>query len=206
MFDLSPRIIETVSSQYSGDIKVVQSWGYKYIATGPLTQSGGLVKDVWEPVLNKLSDSRGKTWLILGLAAGTIADLVSRRLSPQKITGVEIDPVMIYLGKKYFDLDKIPYLEIVTADAQKYLPAAGRFDYVLVDVYLGDKLPAFVYSRKFVADLKKALVPGGKVVINHLFYDAAKRGLAQKLIDLLTPRFSEVKLKRVLTNLLIICS
>lgn len=203
----SPKTLETVHSKYSGEIRVVSTWGYKYLATGVLTQSGGLVRDVWEPVLKKFKtqNSKIKNILILGLAGGTIAKICSDYLHPDKIVGIEIDSQMIRLGKKYLDLGKIPNLEIKIIDAKKYLdnPQKQKFDLILVDMYLGDQLPEFVYQEKF---LKKLRQLGQLVIFNHLFYDEAKRQKGEELVRKLQKIFPSVTLKRKLTNLLIICS
>jgi spermidine synthase len=198
-----PKLIEAMDSKFSGQLRVLQGWGYKYIATGILTQTGGLVKDVWEPVLKSLHSPKGKTWLILGLAAGTVAEMISKKYHPQKMTGVEIDPAMITLGKKYFALDKISNLEIITHDADDFLQkTTDHFDYILVDLYLGDRLPGFVYSPKF---LKRLKLLSSVVIINHLFYDDIKKANAEKLVTGLKTIFPKITLKRVLTNLMVIC-
>ena len=120
-----------------------------------------------------------------------------------RISGIEIDPVMIDIGRRYFDLDKIPNLKIINADANSWLPTTSPyFDYILVDLYLGDKVPDFVHTKKFLNKIRKF----SKVaVFNHLVYDDTKRRSAEKLIKLLSPRFKNIRLQRILTNVLIIC-
>ena len=49
-----PKVISEFESRYSGTIQVRQGWGYKYVATGDLTQSGGVVADIWKPIVKKL--------------------------------------------------------------------------------------------------------------------------------------------------------
>ncbi len=193
-----PKVISEFNSKYSGKILVKQDWTHKYVTTGSLTQSGGIVADVWRPVIKKFA-KKNKSWLILGLAAGTVAKLIPQ---PTKIIGVEIDPVMLKIGHQYFDLDKIPNLKIVNKDALNYvLKTQEIFDFVLVDLYLGDQSPSFLYSPKFLKKLKKV---GKVVIINHLFYDADKRNKAHKLTNLISIYFSKIELVRVLTNLVII--
>lgn len=197
------KILTEVDSEFSGHIRVVSYWGSRYIATGILTQSGGLVRDVWEPVLKKFGRNNS-SWLILGLAGGTIAGIVAKRFQPQKLVGVEIDPIMIDLGKKYLNLTAIPNLEIVMADARTFVSRlTSKFDFILVDMYFGDQLPDFVYHPVFLNKLKKS---GGVVIFNHLFYDEPKRHNAEALVTKLKKIFSRVSLQRKLTNLLIICS
>ena len=196
-------IVEEFKSKYSKKliVKKMWDWGWKYyVTTGVLTQSGGLIDDLWRPVISNVKCLMSNV-LILGLASGTLAKIINKKFKSAKITGVEIDPVMIEIGKKYFDLDKIPNLKILNIDAEKYSPKE-RFDLVLVDLYLGDKPPSFLYSHKYLKKLRKM---GKLVIINHLFYDSRKRENAEKLIKKLGKYFKDIKLRRILTNVMIIC-
>jgi len=201
-----PKILEEYHSPYGGRIRLMQGWGYKYVATGILTQSGGVVADVWRPVLQKYSQ-KNKSWLILGLGAGTVANMLAKKYSPTSIVGVEIDPVMLDLGRRHFNLDKIPNLDVVQGDAQKLENwKTGQlvyYDYILVDLYLGDLLPSFVYSPAFLRSLHQV---GRTVVFNHLFYDDSKRAAAGKLVATVSKIFHSVQLHRSLTNLLVVAS
>ena len=189
-------IIEEVKSKYSGKltVKKIWDWGWHYYVTvGNLTQSGGLIDDLWKPVIKNYK-LKIKNCLILGLATGTLAKL----LKGAQITGYEIDPAMITIGKKYFGLDKIPNLKIVNKDAKDFV---GSYDVIFVDLYLGDNPPSFLYSDAFLKKLKKS---GKTVIINHLFYDKDKKTKAEFLIDKMGRYFKDIKLQRVLTNVIII--
>lgn len=59
--------------------------------------------------------------LILGLGGGTEIHLISHQYPNTQFSAVEIDPEIIKLAKRYFDVDKIPNLEIVNEDAFEYL-------------------------------------------------------------------------------------
>jgi spermidine synthase len=195
-----PKILEEVSSKYSGKMQVIKGYGTKYVVTGQWTQSGGVIRDVWLPVLKSVG-RKEKSWLILGLATGTVARLISQKYKPTKIVGVEIDPEMIRIGKQYFDLEKISNLEIIIQSAEQ-LDTKDHFDFILVDMYSGDKLPDFVYTKKYLEKLKKI---GVTVVFNHLFHEAWMKENAQKLVDQAKLIWPSVRLIRVLTNLMIIC-
>src|SRR3989344_7418339 len=191
-----PKVIEEFESKYSGTIRVMQIIGDKYVSTGYWTQSGGIIKDVWKPAFKKIHAPQNKSWLILGLATGTIAKMIPQ---PAQIIGVEIDPVMIEIGKKYFDLAKIPNLKIVIGDARKCIHSS---DIILVDLYLVDQLPEFVYSRKFLSNLRNS---SALAVFNHLYHSEDQKKNAQILVNKLEKIFSKVELLRSLTNLLVIC-
>lgn len=196
------KILEKFQSKYSGELVVKKEFLDIYVSTGILTQSGGLIKDIWDPTLKKIKPLKNKSWLILGLATGTVAKIISQKYQPLKIIGVEIDPVMLDIGRKYFKLDEIPNLEIVNHDAREYVSDL-EFDYILVDLYLGDQPPKFLYSEKFLNKLNKL---GKLVIINHLFYDQQKKEMAEKLIESLKKYFKDIRLSRVITNVMIICS
>ncbi len=196
-------IVEEFKSRYSKRliVKKIWDWGWHYyVTTGVLTQSGGLINDIWKPVISNVQCLMSNV-LILGLATGTVAKLLVQKYRSIKVTGVEIDPVMIEIGKKYFGLDKIPNLKILNIDANKY-KFNKKFDLILVDLYLGDQCPSFVYSPKFLGKIRR----WGKIAIfNHLFYDQEKKENAENLIKKLGKYFKNIKLRRVLTNVMIIC-
>src|SRR3989338_7700264 len=98
-----------------------------YIQAGGLTQSGGIVEIIWKKTLKKVKSEEGKvkSALILGLGGGTVAKLIRKNWPEAKITGVDIDPVMIELGKKYLHLDE-SQVKIKIQDATKVIP--GKFN------------------------------------------------------------------------------
>jgi len=197
-----PQTLETVDSKYSRSFRVVKSLSDVYISTGILTQSGGLVRDVWLPIIKilKTHNSSLKNILILGLAGGTLAKMLNKINPRAQITGVEIDPAMIYLGKKYLGLDTIPNLKIIIGDARNKII---KSDVIFVDLYLGDQVPNFVYTKSFLSKLTQS---AELIIINHLFYDQIKKQNAEKLIKSLEKLSCEIKLHRVLTNVLIIAT
>lgn len=195
------KVLEEFDSPFSGHIAVKKDWDTLYVTTNELTQSGGLINDLWNDLFKKTKFEKGKSWLILGLATGTVAKIIAKKYTPARIVGVEIDSDMIRVGKKYFGLAEIANLEIINMDASKY--KFELVDYVLVDMYLGDQLPDFVYTDTF---LKKIHKFGKIAVFNHLFYDAQKQKKAEELIKKLGKLYTNVQLVRVLTNVLAVCS
>ncbi len=194
-------IVKEFKSKYSKRliVKKIWDWGWHYyVTTGVLTQSGGLIYDLWKPVIRDWKiEIRG--CLILGLATGTLAKILVKKYKGVRVTGVEIDPVMIKIGKKYFDLDKIPSLKIVNKDAKEF---SGHYDVIFVDLYIGDQPPKFIYTHDF---LKKIKNNSKRAIFNYLFYDTKKKEKAEMLIKRLGKYYKNIKLQRVLTNVMIIC-
>ena len=111
--------------------------------------------------------------MILGFGAGSVAKVIRKKWSKVKITGVEIDPMVIKIAKEYFKVDEIPNLQIINKDAEVFIKETKKkFDLVLVDCYQGYKIPQIFENKKFLTSLKKI---SEVVLINRLFWDNHKQ-------------------------------
>jgi len=188
------KILEERTSKYNGNIKVVKTLGMgTYIQSNGLTQSGGIVETIWKKTLNKIKDKEIKSCLILGLGGGTVAGLIRKKYPTAEITGIEIDPIMIELGKKYLNLDKYN-VDIKIEDARKF--KFGKYDLVIVDTYLGDKYVEVISSK---------LVNSKITIFNRLFYGDKKKE-ALKFGDELRKHFNKVEVFRPTANIMYFCS
>lgn len=161
---LGTKILEERDSKFNGHLKVVRTFGMgNYIQAEGLTQSGGIVESIWKSTLKQIKEKEINSILILGLGGGTLAKLLRKKYSNAKITGVEIDPLMIELGKKYLDLDKYD-IDIKIEDTNKF--KFDEYDLVIVDMYSGDNFPKEFESEEFLKKLSKFPI----VIINRLYY------------------------------------
>lgn len=176
-----PTVIASAKSKYSGEIKVVEGLGFRHLSTDAIQHSGGIVTEIWQTTLKPYAQ-KNKSWLVLGVAGGSVIKLISQKYKPKKIVGVDIDPMIVDLGKKYFGLDNIPNLEIIIGDA-KIIPY-GHYDYILVDLFGRDSCPDFVYTPKFLEKLYKS---GSKVFINHLYNSPKSIAKFKELAVRITP-------------------
>ncbi len=196
------KILEERSSKFNKNIKVVKSLGFgTYIQVDNLTQSGGVVYEVWRSTLRKVKSQKLKvtSCLILGLGGGSAAKLVKKYWPEAKITGVDIDPVMVELGKKYLGM---PEVNIVLGDAGK-IPNQ-KFDLILIDTYLGDSYPEKFEKEGFIRLVKKHLNKSGVAVFNRLYF-REKRAGAVKFGGKLEKIFPKVEYFYPEANLMFIC-
>ena len=145
---LGTKVLEERESEFNGHIKVSRSLGFgTYIQAGGLTQSGGIVGVIWKPTIRKIKNLKFtiNNCLILGLGGGTVAKYVRLLWPEAKIKGIDVDPVMIELGKKYLGLDEIN-AEIIIQDAYDF---SGKADLIIVDLYNGDKFPEKFETPEF---------------------------------------------------------
>jgi len=201
---LGTKILEERKSKFNGRIQVIRSLGFgTYIQVEGLTQSGGIVTDVWKTTLKKLRTKEIKNCLILGLGGGSAAKLVRKYWPNCKITGVEIDPVMVELGKKYLGLGQIG-MEIEICDAFTYPLSAVRCDLVVVDLYVGDEFPKKFESERFSSLVHGLLTDSGVAVFNRLYY-GEKRKEAVKFGNKLEKIFKKVDWFYPQANLMLLC-
>lgn len=205
------KILEKRKSKYNGVITIVKSLGTgTCLQVNGLTQSGGVVRTVWKTVLKKVyrENKDIKKVLVLGLGGGSVADLVINIWSSVKIIGVEIDPAMVEMGKKYLGLNT-EKVDVIVADANKWLKTNSQklksnFDLVLVDMYIGHDVPREFETQEFVLSIRKLLSKSGVVVFNRLYF-GEKRTLAMKFSKKLEKIFSGVEYVYPEANLMFVC-
>ena len=92
---------------------------------------------------------------MLGLGGGTIIKLLEKKYPQAKITTLEIDPTMIDIAQKHFDIKNSKNLKIIKADAFKWLgeKTKQKYDLILVDIFKGNQLPKKISSHIFLITL-----------------------------------------------------
>lgn len=199
------RVLEEVESKINGKITVVRSVGLgTYFQVGDLTQSGGVVHSVWKTALRKVKKRKNKVKnsLILGIGGGSAASLIRHFWSEASIQGVDIDPVMVELGKKYLGLDLD---SVKIKDAEDFLIKSNEtYDLILVDTYLGDQYPEKFATKSYIELVKDRLGDGGMAVFNRLYY-GEKRKEAVKFGEKLEKNFSKVERVYPEANLMFLC-
>lgn len=207
---IGTKILEERKSKYNGALRVVNTWGMgTYIQSDGLTQSGGIVEGIWRQTLKQIVNSKLliNNCLILGLGGGTVAKLIRKNWPGANITGVDIDSVIVDLGKKYLGLGD-QNVEIIIDDAMKFVSDytlyAKRFDLVVVDLYNGDQFPKKFESENYIHLIRTILTSNGVAVFNRLYYKEKKKE-ARRFGEKLRRIFSKVEEYRPISNVMFIC-
>ncbi len=209
---LFPQVIEDINSPINGEIKVIQQYGSIHISVSGLSQSGGLVKNLWESGIKKIHNSKFiiHNSLVLGVGGGTVIKLLNKYYPAAKIVGIEIDPLMIELGKKYFQHNELKNVDIIISDAinwvnKKYHESNhSTFDLILVDLYIGKQMPQGLSDKKFLEKLKALLNANGAIIFNRLRNRENKQEI-EEFINRLINIFPSVTIEKPLVNYLIFC-
>jgi spermidine synthase len=104
---------------------------------------------------------------ILGNAGGTVARAYGRFYPRARIDGVELDPAVSKVGRRYFGMEDNPRLVVHDADARPFLRRTdARYDLIIVDAYRPPYVPFYLATREFFRLARERLAPGGMIALN----------------------------------------
>lgn len=103
---------------------------------------------------------------LIGLAGGTVARQFTAIDGPVQIDGVELDPKIVEVGRRFFGMNE-PNLHVDIADGRYWMATQHRkYDVILVDAYRQPYIPFYLTTREFFENAKAHLNPGGVLAIN----------------------------------------
>ena len=168
--------------KYSSDIRVIEDSGTRKLTIDGYTQSqnvrldGSVGYPLWEKMIPPETflneDSRV---LLLGLGAGTLSKIITKKFGAVTIDGVEIDPLVVEIGKKYFSMNE-PNLNIIISDGVEFVKNARfKYDFICVDIFQGRKIPEEVLTSNFFKSVKRLLKKDGIASANKIFSGLGER-------------------------------
>lgn len=207
---LTMQTIKEYRSPYNGLIQVILAFNRPRLIMGGMLQSGRLMQKIWNKAIGRVKKRGQKVEqaLIIGLGCGDVAFEIQKYYPRSQMTGVEIDNQVIEAAQCYFNLATIKNLKIAIDDGAKYAGKLAKqkrlkkFDLIIVDAFIGDKMPKGFKSKKFFTALTKLLAHNGTVIYNHLFFKEHKEK-ADSFIKELEKVFGKITLMRTRSNLLI---
>jgi predicted membrane-bound spermidine synthase len=145
---------EAIHSIYYPDPnKVLTGWYWDYFLAAPYFNKG-------------FTPDKLKRVGIIGLAGGTIARQFTQVYGSVQIDGVEIDPEIVEMGKKYFAMNE-PNLNIHIADGRTYLATTqNKYDVIAIDAFQQPYIPFQLTTKEFFQQVREHLSPDGVVVLN----------------------------------------
>lgn len=143
---------------------------------------------------------------VLGNAAGTIARAYAKYFPDTQVDGVEIDPELAGIGRRFFGL-KDKNFTATAADARPFLRATEhRYDSIVLDAYRQPYIPFYLTTREFFETAHAKLQPGGTVIIN-VGHPTKSEKLERVLAATIATAFKHVSLSHTQpTNTMLIAS
>jgi spermidine synthase len=136
------------------------------------------------------NQGRPRRMLMVGLGGGTLTTLVHRALPEMIIDAVEIDPVVVAAARAQFGLREDARYRVHVADAAAWMTAARgeeTYDYILLDAYAGEEIPAALGTPAFFRAVARRLAPGGVVAINVAEMEAEGLAVTRAFAGVLAP-------------------
>lgn len=168
---------QAIHSVYNPN-EILTGWYWDYFLAMPYFNAGenaGKVKSV----------------AIIGLAAGTIARQFTAVYGPVPIDGVEIDPAIVDVGRRYFEMTE-PNLKVHVADGRTFMRTAhGSYDVVAIDAFQQPYIPFQLTTKEFFEEIRANLSPTGVVALN-TGHTRTDHRLAQAFINTLSQVFPNV--------------
>lgn len=126
--------------------------------------------------------------LFLGLGAGTSLLQLHHFFPTSKIVGVDIDPTMVWVGKRFFGLKKTKQTKLVIQDARRYLHQSNdMFDMIAINVTAGGPyIPFHLATKEAFSAMAKKLNPKGWLLMN-VVDPSPKRHITRCIMKALRP-------------------
>ena len=120
------------------------------------------------PLFNAPADNAAQveSLALVGLAAGTISKQYTQVYGPLPIDGIEIDPGIVDVGRRYFDMNE-PNLNVIVEDGRWALARSDKtYSVICVDAYRLPYIPWHLATREFFEEARARLSDDGVLVIN----------------------------------------
>ncbi len=180
--------VKKIKSPLNGTLEVWYISGHHQLDAENVNYSFGSLHRLFRKVFNEtaLRDRKPESMLILGLGAGSIVSILRDELRmATRITGIEHDPGVIELARKYFEIGRFSGLEIICRDAMDYVSEESRkYDVIVIDLFHDQKVPDKFQSELFLHQVIRHLENNGLLIYNYIVKTKKEQTGFDSLADL----------------------
>ena len=110
---------------------------------------------------------QAQSCLVLGLGGGSIPRMLLAARPHLEVEAVEIDPSVVEVAARFFDIRALPRFTVHLEDAAVFLKrCSSRYGVVVVDTYIGATFPDQCANQEFIRNARRCLVDDGVLAIN----------------------------------------
>ncbi len=144
-------ITKTIKSKHNNVLEITWFRGKKLLNTKNANYSNGSLKKILKIGLKHTNIELTNNILLLGLGGGSAIEiLVNKYNYDKKITAIEIDPVIIDIAEKEYNIKSNKNLTIICKDAYGFIKENTIFfDFIIVDLFLDDEIPTQFFQEQF---------------------------------------------------------
>ncbi|MCP1995840.1 spermidine synthase [Flavobacterium sp. HSC-61S13] len=166
-----PVTIKKFPSKINSTLEVTWNNGKLVLDTPHTNYSYGNLQKILRRGLRAIGFTKVKqldSVLILGLGAGSVIDTLRNEIGyTNKITSIELDPAVIEVGKKFFQLDQFDNHDIITVDVFEFaLKNTRQYDLIILDIFQDADMPNFLFEKYFIDHLKRMFAVGSTLLFN----------------------------------------
>ena len=104
---------------------------------------------------------------MIGYAGGTVGRAYGTYWPKVNVLGIELDPKVTQIGRRYFGLASNPRVRVATADGRPYLAThSTRYDAIFLDAFRQPYIPFYLTTQEFWRLAQDRLQPEGMVMAN----------------------------------------
>lgn len=140
--------------------------------------------------------------LMLGTGLGSGVRILHKMGYRPEYTLVEADKVVLQLALELMPVSIVPYIHPHCADAVQYVAEAGdSYDLIVVDIFIGRRVPAFAVSEDFQKKIRRMITPGGSFVMNYMVHEPDEWFRLKNCLEALYPSVAvtELGINRIIT-------
>ena len=107
--------------------------------------------------------------LVIGLGGGSVVKRMWRDYPRMSIDVVELDPEIVEVAHRYFELPRDQRIRVFVGDGRAFLETcADTYDIVIVDAFDEDRVPRPLTTEEFLRLARDRLSPTGVVAYNFI--------------------------------------
>lgn len=168
------RVIYERDSAYH-QISVLEDGLNRYLRFNRSFQGGMVLRDPYESPflyssyahLARVFHPGTRRVLMIGLGAGAIPKRFTRDYPEVAVDTVELDPAVVDVAKRYFEVKEDARHRIIVQDGRVYVRRSeATYDVVILDAYFAEGIPFHLATKEFLELVRDHLAPGGIVVSN----------------------------------------
>ncbi len=168
------RVVYEKDSVYH-QISVLEDGLNRYLRFNRSFQGGMVLRDPFESPflytsyahLARIFHPTMRRVLLIGLGAGTIPKRFTRDYPELSIDSIELDPAVVEVARRYFEVKDDARHRIVVQDGRVYVRRSdARYDLIVLDAYFAEGIPFHLATKEFLELVRDHLAPGGVVVSN----------------------------------------
>ena len=182
-----PHRIKQYTSEISGPLEVNFTNGKLTLDTLTSNYSYGALQSVLRKGIKAIHfDSTIESILILGMGAGSVIESIRNEFhSYAPIDAVELDPTIIEIAKKEFDIERFGELTIYESDAAEFVSnTTSKYDLVIIDLFIINVIPEIFTQEPFLRSLCSKLTPHAKIIFNTIRHTLPREQFT-KMVDVL---------------------